>query len=335
VLLDQPWADETVPSLVYTYGDGSIVGFLGSSVRRGRFDGRPIRIGCAGQLVAHPDARHRAVGAMLVRAYLDGDQDLTITDTGSDTIRRLWILLGGQMVHLGCLTWVRVLRPWALAERFLRERRGSRRGALPTWILAAADGATTKWIPAAAPPGEAELPSEALTPAALTEQLKAMAAGVRLYVDYDEHYLTWLFGEIGAMPALGTLVARSVRAHDCRPLGWYLYYLLPGGISRVLQVAAEEREAARVVDHMFAHAWSGGAAGLVGRVEPRLLEPLASRRSLMLYAGPAALVHSRDPEIIGAITSGKSLLSRLDGEWWMQDELVDLRRTARPLTSSV
>ena len=37
-LLDQPWADPTIPSLVYVE-DGEILGFIGSNIRRMRFDG--------------------------------------------------------------------------------------------------------------------------------------------------------------------------------------------------------------------------------------------------------------------------------------------------------
>ena len=69
VLLDQPWSDPDIPSLVHLDSDGAIVAFQGSSVRNARYDGRPIKIACAGQLVAHPAARHRAVGALLLLPF--------------------------------------------------------------------------------------------------------------------------------------------------------------------------------------------------------------------------------------------------------------------------
>jgi hypothetical protein len=326
-LLDAPWADEEIPSLVCTTRDGSITAFLGSSLRRARFDGRPIRIGCAGQLVAHPDARSRAVGAMLLRTYLEGRQELTITDSASDQVRQMWALLGGQMVHASCITWVRVLRPWRLAQSLLHERRPTWRPLLGRRLLAVTDAATVKRLRLVAPPGEPDATAESLSPNGLLRHLHLVADRVRLYVDYDEPYLTWLFTELRAFQGLGTLIAQLVHARDRRVLGWYVYYLLRGGISRVLQVAANDKDVGVVLDHMFHHAWSGGAAAILGRVEPRLLDPLGHRRAVMLYAGPAALVHSHDTEIIGAISAGHSLLSRLDGEWWMNDEMLDLRRT--------
>ena len=65
-LLDQPWADSTIPSLVYVE-EGEIVGFIGSNVRRMRFDGRPVTMACSAHQIAHPRVRKRAVGALLMR----------------------------------------------------------------------------------------------------------------------------------------------------------------------------------------------------------------------------------------------------------------------------
>lgn len=320
VLLDQPWADETIPSLVYVDQTGSIKAFLGSGVRRARFDGQPIRIGCAGQLVAHPEARHQAVGARLLRAYLCGAQDATITDSASDEIRQIWMMLGGQMAHISCVTWIRVLRPWHLAETAFRERRPAWRRPAGGPLISGLDAVTVRLLRAVLPIRPTEVTAEPLTPSAIIEYLPTVGSKLRLHLDYDRRYLAWLFDELGKLRLLGSMVARLVMtARDGRVLGWYVYFLSKGGISRVLQVVANDRDMGSVLDHMFHDAWCGGAAAVSGRVEPRLLDPLARRYALMLYAGPAALVHSQKPEIIGAISSGESLLTRLDGEWWMDD----------------
>jgi hypothetical protein len=106
-----------------------------------------------------------------------------------------------------------------------------------------------------------------------------------------------------------------------------VYYLKPGGISQVLQIAAAEREVGLVLDHLVHHAWSGGATALRGRVEPRLLGPLARHRCFMHYTG-MALVHATDQQILGAIALGQSLLTRLDGEWWMGHHVLDFGQPA-------
>jgi hypothetical protein len=328
MFLDQPWADPEIPSLVHLDANGRIVGFQGSSVRRALFDDGQVRIACAGQLVAHPDARRRAVGALLVRAYLAGPQELTITDGATEEMRRMWTLLGGEMAHLSCIGWTRLFRPWRfVGERILRRRRPNGRARLDARPLSLLDRATiprARWFSEPAPP---EAVGEPLTPSALLENLSVLGDGVRLRVDYEERFLRWLFEELARVTTRGTPVARLVRdRRDGHVLGWYVYYLLAGGSCEVLQVAAGDQQVEAVVDHLLHDAWSNGAAAVEGRLEPRLVDPLAHRHCVMRYSG-GALVHSREREILGALASGRSLLTRLDGEWWMGHSVLDFTDT--------
>jgi hypothetical protein len=331
-LLDNPWVDPELPSLVQLDGHGSIVAFQGSNVRRATFDGQPIRIACAGQLISHPQARAGGAGARLMATYMRGPQDLTITDGATEEMRKIWTMLGGQMAHLQCVGWIRMMRP----ARFLRHElsrhrrppheaspRRAPRQRKPTLLPLPPVRAAGRWRPFVFPARAAAVASEPLTPAALLENLPAWSAGARLRPAYDELFLQWLFAELAAVNSRGTLVARLVRdRHDRRALGSYVYYLQPGGTSHVLQLLARERDVGAVLDDLLAHAWTGRSAAVRGRVEPHLLEPLARRRCLMHYGG-MALVHSAQPEILGAIGSGRSILSRIDGEWWMGHHVLD------------
>lgn len=324
MLFDQPWADPEIPSLVSVDSRDRIVGFQGSSVRRALFDGRPIRIGCAGQLMSHPDVRHRAAGALLFRTYLRGSQDLTITDTAGEPMRRIGIAMGMQMLHLSCIEWVRVLRPARYAQLLLRERRGGRtRSSRANGVLAAVDAGVTRLSRLAAPPSAPDVVAEPFTVASMMEHLPIVTSRTRLHLDYDERYLKWVLSELEHVTGLGRPVTRVVRDHGGRVLGWYAYFLLRHGSARVLAVAAPDRDVGRVLDHLLHDAWSGGAAAVQGRLEPRLVDPVARRHCATVYRG-GSLAHARDKEIIGAITSGDSLLTRLDSEWWLKDKAVDL-----------
>src|SRR5215216_3105786 len=106
-LLDHPWADPEIPSLVYVDQIGRIVGFIGSHVRRLRFNDQRIRVGLSGQFMSHPDARNRAVGALLLRRYLAGPQDMSMTSAVGE-MTRMWKALGGQMAVTGSIRWVRI-----------------------------------------------------------------------------------------------------------------------------------------------------------------------------------------------------------------------------------
>ena len=112
-LFGYPWVDPEIPTLVYVEDSGEILGFIGSNVRRMRFDGQPIRMAAAGPLIAHPKVRNRGMGAMLWRRFLTGPQDLTITDGASDEMRQIVELIGGQMMHPSSIVWARVFGPWS------------------------------------------------------------------------------------------------------------------------------------------------------------------------------------------------------------------------------
>jgi hypothetical protein len=55
-------------------------------------------------------------------------------------------------------------------------------------------------------------------------------------------------------------------------------------------------------------------------LEPRLLEPLSERGGIFRYAG-TSILHSRDPALLATAVSADSLLTYLDGEWWMGPHL--------------
>jgi hypothetical protein len=312
-LLDQPWADPEIPSLVYEADDGRILGFIGSHVRRLDFDGRAMRMGCAGQLVSDPEQRRLAIGAKLLRKYLSGPQELTITDGGTEVVHEIWVRLGGHALHPHSVVWTRLLRPARAAGARRLERRDMgrlQRIAQPVFSLVDMPmGRLTR------PREDPAVEAEELTARALIEHQSEVLGAARVRLDYDEGFLDWLFEEMAAVRTRGRLVRRLLR-QDGRLLGWYIVYLKRDGLSEVISIAATKGAHGVVFDSLFAEAWKSGAAGLEGRLEPELYEPLSDRRCLLRY-GTRALFHTRDPELAAAISLGQSALTRLDGEWWM------------------
>jgi len=313
--LDHPWVAPEIPALVFADERGEIRGFIGSYVRRMYVDGRRIRAASPGNLVAAPEVRRMAVGALLLRRYINGPQELTYTDTAGERTRRMWHGLGGEVVHLGSLSWARVFRPCRLAgDRLLERRDGRASKLLLPPLCAAGDAVAERLARDTLKPEPPQTSAETLTPQALVAELPQLTASMRFYPDYDEVYLEWLFEELARPRRRGSLVKRLVRDGD-QVLGWYIYYLKPGGISRVLQVVGGERHIGRVLDHLFHDAHEGGAAALDGRVESQLLEALAQRRCILRYSG-ASLLHSRKREILDAVFSQHGLLTRMDSEFW-------------------
>lgn len=313
-LLDQPWADPEIPSLVFEGGDDRILGFLGSHVRRVAIDGRHIRMGCSGQLVTEPGERHLGIGARLLASYLAGPQDLTITDGATEVVSGIWNRLGGSTMHPGSTVWTRLFRPWRVVGNMWLGRHSDqryRRVARTAWPLL--DRPTMRMTgPSSSPPG---VIAEELTPGTMLEHGRDLLGDAALSVEYDEPFLEWLFREMAAVRTRGTLTLRLLRT-EARVLGWYIAYMKAAGTSQVVQVTARRGQHGTVLDRLFADAWDAGTDALEGRLEPGLFEPI-SRRRCWIHFGARALVHSRDSEVLAAISLGKSALTRLDGEWWM------------------
>jgi hypothetical protein len=333
-LLEPPSAHADLPSLVAQAADGRIVGFVAAMFRPMRYDGRPVRMVVSSHLSVEPDARKLAVGALLLRRLLSGPQDVTVTDTATPTVCRIWERLGGETLHLQCLHWIRVFAPAKLALARHARRRGWRTPHRAQLVVRPLDAAF-----AAVDRGDGDPPdgiAEPLTAAALVQTIPVVGKGLAVLPDYDVAFADALLEELDLLGDGGTGVRKLVRGSDGRLAGWYVYYLRRSGLSEVMQIAARPRDVKLVVDHLFHDARVNGAAGLIGRVEPRLVEAVApcliqprrSPRCLIVY-GAGALIHAREPGIVAAVRAGDTLLSRLDGEWWSHVPLDDIRARHR------
>ncbi|GLZ48509.1 hypothetical protein Acsp06_46940 [Actinomycetospora sp. NBRC 106375] len=315
ILLDDPWADPDIPSLVHETGDGEIVGFIGASTRRVRVDGRAARVAVSSNLVVRPDQRPRGVGALLLRKLMGGPQDLTLADRSNDDSLRMWRELGGQELVHASVGWYRVLRPGRAAGALMdsREREGLLRRAARA-VGGPVDALAGRVPRLATEPPEPAGSREPLTLSELLEQMSSIGRRMRLYPDYDAAFLKWAFDEVDAVPRVGRPVARLVRGASGRVLGWFVYVLPPGGVAQVLQVGVPGNDPDPVIDHLFRSAWDEGAAVVHGRLEP-VLSGVLSRPGVIVRRSARALVASQDSTALSLLGSTRSLLSHLDGEW--------------------
>lgn len=317
-----PWADDSIPSLVYESGDGEVRGFIGSHVRRLEVDGRQLVMACSGQLHCDPVARRQGVGALLLRRYMRGPQDLTITDGATAEVRTLWERLGGTTLYPQSFEWTVLLQPWRTAAALLSGSQRRSLGAAARRVAPALDAVTSALAPTHGD-GAPTTRAEPLTSGALITHLAAVTRKSRLHPAYDEAYLEWLFGEMARSRSRGTLVRRLITADDGAFLGWYVAYLSPQGFSQVMQLAAVDAGALpQVLAHLTHELRAGGSIAVQGRMEPTLVEVL-DRRSVLVDAGAWALAHAQDPALVLALTSASSLLTRMDGEWWMGHHTED------------
>jgi hypothetical protein len=308
LFFDHPWYDPDLPSLVAEDDDGRLQGFIGTHARRMRHRERDLWAAWCSHLVVNPDQAPTGLGMRLLTSFMSGPQELSLSDTASDVVLRMWRAAGGRVDPLRSLAWMRVLRRgrWAARLAAARLARRSRSGLVPVHPLAL----TFPGRPAPA----AGLDLAMLTPDALAAQCRAVAGSVALCPCYDETFAQWLLQK--AEQHLGpTRVVRRLVLRRGRAVGWFVYTSDPRGRARVLEVGARQRDVDAVTDALFATAAEDGALVLTGRVEPHLHDTLR-RHHCVIGAGQTAVIHARDPWLLADLASPQSLWARLTGEWW-------------------
>lgn len=312
LMLDHPWADEELTSLVAAE-DGELVGFVGVQARRMSLDGHPIRGVCCTHAVVAPDRRGGAAGALLLSRVLKGPQDVTWADSATDPVARVYGIFGGHADHVRACDWMLVLRPvrWArgIVAAAVRREAVSRRNHVPVGALPV-HAAGKRLLSRAFPPVDAGLSGEDASAATIAQHIAEINARRRIWVDYDEDQLSHLFRLVEIFR--GPLVHRIVR-RDGRPVGWYAYLLRRGGASRVLHLTALEQDVDGVLGELLAHARAHGAAVVTGRAEPHLQAALTERFAVLGYARQP-VIRAKDPELAAVLATSSALLTRLDGE---------------------
>lgn len=310
-----PWPDAELQSLVYEDPRGEVAGFLGVLPRRMTFRNEPIRVAVGTQLLVSPESRG-LVARRLVRAFVSGPQDLSVSDLGNEAARRLWQGIGGMVSTTHSVTWEKALRPCQVAVL----RLGS--GALQRGVAAAArpfvmlgDALAAAWPGGnGRPMGGDTVPLDSTSLAAMADEILRPFA---LRPDYADGSLSWLLAHAAEKHQFGELAGGLVRQPDGAVAGWFLHYVAPGETSQVLQLASRPATRALVLAHLFDDARRRGAIAVAGRLEPAWLPELAAERCELRRDGAWVLYHSPRPEILDAIERGDAFLSRLDGEWWL------------------
>jgi hypothetical protein len=314
-----PFVESTFPPLVYEGKDGTIVGFLGTIVRKMMLAGQPIRVAFGGNLVVHPDSRSNLAAPRLLGTFMAGSQDLSLTDSANDLSRKLIERLGFRAIPAMNVHYVRPLKPSQYGVYALSRATGPALStgikilSKPFCLLADSLAARLSFSPFHQN-GSALRGSE-LTEEALMQCMTQFRGGYSLWPEYNVDSLKWLLGFMSDMPARGTLRKILVRDDKDNIVGWYIYYVRPGAIGEVVQVGGDPKLMKKILDHFFHDAWQQGVVGVHGVVTMQRMADYSDKNCLFTCRGGWALAHSRRPELIEALERGEGFLSRLDGEW--------------------
>ena len=319
ILLNNPWRDPSLPSLVATK-NGAVTGFLGVVPRPMTYENRAVRVAVCTQFMVDPQHRANLCAVQLLRAFFAGPQDIALADGANEGARRMWLALGGAAPLLYSMHWLRPLRParyvLSLLERRVPRWRSLAVAARP--FAALADMAAARIPLSQLKPCDgnaAEVPLDAET---MCRHLPEVMHGTVLRPKYEAPALAWLLDQAARMTRHGELRARAVHDDQRRLIGWYIHYARAAGISEVVQIAARDGAFNRVLQRLVLDAWRQGATAVRGRLDPRFAQALSDRHCWLRRDGNWTLVHSRNPDLLSAIHQGRIFLSRLEGEWWMR-----------------
>jgi hypothetical protein len=314
-----PWIDNDIPSLVYDE-KGKIAGFLGVVPRKMSLRGEPVRIAYGGNFVVHPEFRNTLAGLHLLRTYMAGGQDLSQTDSANDVSRALLQRLGFSTILPLSVHWVRLLRPLRCAVNAMATLSQSALTTslafLSTPFCSAGDMLAAKLSFSPFRQDEPALKAAELDVETLLTCLAEFRGGYALWPEYDAQSMTWLLSFMDRMRGHGKALRRLVLRDDAgQVVGWYLYYLTPGGFAEVAQIGGARRHLQAILDHLFYDAWQRGAVALHGTLDSRLMDDFSEKNCFFTCRGGWTVAHSRKPKFLELLNTGDAFLSRLDGEW--------------------
>jgi hypothetical protein len=314
--LDGPFRDPEIPALVHVDDRGRVSGFVGVHSVPYLIGERRIRAAFCGALMSEDHDSDPLAGARLLKAFVGGPQDISLSETANVISETMWSRLRGKTIPGYSFEWFRVFRPAGFAHAFASEKSPLLRNLAPVARLIDRTLSSKSSLGRLAPaPTPAGLVLENADYAGFADALRKLSAGKQVRPDWDSGYLDHVLSNAVIKPAFGQAHMGLVKTKSGEPIGAFLYHLKPGGIGRALQVEGLPGRLGPVMDLMFAHAHDMGAAGLRGRSSPELIEAATGRHMIMATVS-STVVHSKDPAIAEAFLSGSSMLTGLAGERW-------------------
>ena len=313
IFFENPWRNESFPSFVYEDRRGVPAGFLGVIPRPMRLGAHCVQAAVSTEFMVDP-AERGMTGVQLLRTFLGGPQDVSISDRANPPSRRLFEHLGGMTALWFSLYWERVLRPFEYAVGRLGWR------GIPTLtrpLCRVLDGAATRILPGRYRSPRPATVARSLDRRAIVAHLSHVDATNRLVPVYDEASFCWLLERVAERRALGRVDEVEVLDKTGGRIGWFICAFGPDLRAEVVHMAACDNRHRELFDQLCYHAWRRGAIVLSGRLDPQFVPCFAEDRLHLTLAEPWTIVHSRRPELLAAFQRGKVSLSRLDSEWWL------------------
>lgn len=313
VCFRNPWYHPDISSLVYEENDGRVTGFLCVVPRHFLFKGQNITVAVGQHLMVD---RTALASVQIFKKFLEGPQDLSITDMAIDLAKPIWSRFGGTTIYTHSIYWRRVLRPLSFASSFLKKEKSSSHSFTTNPLLTTLDSIVNRIPSKILHFRLPDIISEDLTINEFLQNLHHFYQDKKLFPVYTADSLNWLYTRLTQEERFGEFQKTLLRDTDNKILGWYLYNLKPKGRSEVLQIIARKDTINTILDHLFYNAWQKGSIELCGRLDPQFTKEFGNKYCLFMPGRNWMLAHSKDPELINALHSNEAHHTRLEGDLW-------------------
>lgn len=296
--------------------EGEVAGFIGGTTLPMLVDGKEVRAAIASSLMVEANTSDPMAGARLIRAFLAGPQDISLSDTASATAAGMWRTVGATILPAYSYDWLKVMRPsrYAVARLGMFSRLLSPVAAGMDALLRATGRGGRFWRGPDAAQKTASISERDIDRQEAAELITKLVAKYRLRPAWSVQSLEHVLSHAADKSELGPLQARAV-ARGKATIGVYLYHGRTNGIGRVLHVLAEPGRMSLVVDRMLAHAAEGGLAALGGRANPELLEALIGKDVVLSNTASTAIA-SKSLDLVEPAVLESALITGLAGESW-------------------
>lgn len=314
--LEHPWYDPEIAARVFVNDDGRVTGFVGVFPGRFEYRGKALRAAIPGTLMVENPERDPLAGAKLIRSVIKGPQDFSLSETTNAVSQALWERLGGSVVPLMSLDWLRVMRPGAAALSLLSEKHPAAALLMPAARLS--DWIGRPWIRrslATVEPTQRHSIDASPSDAELAVAALELSAPIALRPAWSAEDIAWLLKHAEMKERYGPVHRAIVRDGKGGLAGCYIYHGRRGGTGRVLQALARKGEAGTIVDCLLHAADRQGLAALRGRATPDLVDALLTRSTIFLHRASMA-IYPASGQFADAIRSGEALITGLAGESW-------------------
>jgi hypothetical protein len=317
VYLDHPWYDPEVAARVHVNGEGRVTGFVGVFPGRFAFRGRSFRAAIAGTLMVESPESDPLAGARLLRSVVKGPQDISISETTNLLSQGLWERLGGTVLPLLSVDWLRIMRPASAALAMLTERHVAAALLAPAARIGDAMGRSWSNGHLKPPAPSARLTRQSEPSAGeMASAVRALADLIELHPAWSgEGDIDWFLAQAERKERYGAVRRAVLRGARGDPVGCYIYHGKAGGVGRALQVLARPDCVDDVVDHLFHDAGEARLAALRGRSTPQLANALLKKNCIFMHRA-STVIHTANGDLAAAAERGEAMITGLAGESW-------------------